>query len=71
VRFLSDPSEAENAVQGTVYNIYSLGSRIQYQVQVGTHVFTVEKLREQRYEGNLDDVVTVGWDAADSILVSD
>ena len=71
VRFLSDPSEAENAVQGTVYNMYSLGSRIQYHVRVGTHVFTVEKLRERRYEGNLDDVVTVGWDAADSILVSD
>ena len=71
VRFLSDPSEAENAVQGTVYNMYSLGSRIQYHVQVGPHVFTVEKLREQRYQGNLDDVVTVGWDAADSILVSD
>jgi spermidine/putrescine transport system ATP-binding protein len=70
VRFLSNPSEADNAVQGTLYNIYSLGSRIQYQVRVGTQVFMVEKLREQRYEGDLDEVVTVGWDAADSILVS-
>jgi len=71
VRFLSNPSGAENAVQGSVYNMYSLGSRIQYQIRVGAHVVMVEKLREQRYEGDLDDTGTVGWDAADSILVSD
>ncbi len=71
VRFLSNGAGAENAVKGTLYNIYSLGSRIQYQIRVGNQVFIVEKLREQRYEGELDEIVTVGWDAGDSILVSD
>jgi len=71
VRFLSDGESADNTVKGTLYNIYSLGSRVQYQVRVGELVFMVEKLREQRYEGELDDVVTIGWDVADSILVSD
>ncbi|MDJ0958365.1 MAG: ABC transporter ATP-binding protein [Arenicellales bacterium] len=71
VRFLNNSGSAENSVEGTLYNIYSLGSRMQYQVRVGTHVFLVEKLREQGYEGELDDVVKIGWDARDSILVSD
>lgn len=71
LRFLACPEGAENRVEGTLYNEYSLGSRIQYQVRVGEQVFLVEKLREQRYQGRLDDAVTIGWDAHDSILVSD
>ena len=71
MRFVNNSGSAENCVEGTLYNIYSLGSRMQYQVRVGTHVFLVEKLREQGYEGELDDVVKIGWDARDSILVSD
>jgi spermidine/putrescine transport system ATP-binding protein len=71
VRFLSAPSEADNALEGRLYNEYALGSRIQYQVRVGEQVFIVEKLRQQAYTGGLDDVVTIGWDAADSILVGD
>lgn len=71
VRFLDNSGSAENCVEGTLYNIYSLGSRMQYQVRVGVQVFVVEKLREQGYEGALDDVVRIGWDARDSILVSD
>ena len=71
LRFLEDAGQADNAIQGTLYNEYSLGSRIQYQVRVGERVFLVEKLREQRYEGALDDTVTIGWDARDSILVAE
>ncbi len=71
VRFLASPTEAENSVEGRLYNEYALGSRIQYQVRVGEQVFIVEKLRQQAYSGRLDDLVTIGWDAADSILVSD
>ncbi len=71
LRFLERPEDAENHVRGTLYNEYVLGSRIQYQVRVGEEVFLVEKLREQRYEGALDDVVTIGWDGRDSILVAD
>jgi len=70
LRFLRRPEEAENHLKGTLYNEYALGSRIQYQVRVGEHVFTVEKLRQQAYEGRLDDEVLIGWDARDSILVT-
>ena len=56
---------------GTLYNEYALGSRIQYQVRVGEQVFIVEKLRQQASAGQLDDEVLIGWDADDSILVSD
>ncbi|MEE8203105.1 MAG: ABC transporter ATP-binding protein [Alphaproteobacteria bacterium] len=71
MRFLESPDEAENAVEGRLYNEYSLGSRMQYQVRAGDLVFIVEKLRDQRFSGALDDTVVIGWDAADSILVGD
>ena len=71
MRFLSNPSEAENSLRGRLYNEYALGSRIQYQVRVGEQVFMVEKLRQQAYPGNMDDEVTIGWDAKNSILVGD
>ena len=71
LRFVSNGEAADNRVEGTLYNEHSLGSRIQYQVRVGEQVFLVEKLREQRYQGKLDDRVTIGWDAPDSILVAD
>ncbi len=71
VRFLAQPSDADNSVTGRLYNEYALGSRIQYQVRVGEQVFLVEKLRQQAYGGRIDDEVTIGWDATDSILVGD
>jgi spermidine/putrescine transport system ATP-binding protein len=69
MRFLSRPDEAENHLRGKLYNEYALGSRIQYQVRVGDHVFIVEKLRQQAHHGRLDEDVLIGWDARDSILV--
>lgn len=69
MRFLQQPAEAENHLRGRIYNEYALGSRIQYQVRVGDHVFIVEKLRQQAFDGKLDDEVLIGWDARDSILV--
>ncbi len=71
LRFLADPSGAENSLKGRLYNEYALGSRFQYQVRVGDQVFVVEKLRQQAYGGRLDDDVVIGWDARDSILVTD
>ena len=71
MRFLDGAEKADNRVEGKLYNIYSLGSRIQYQVRVGGHVFLVEKLREQRFHGELDDIVAIGWDRHDSVLVPD
>jgi spermidine/putrescine transport system ATP-binding protein len=71
MRFLNQPEEAENRFEGTLYNEYALGSRIQYQVRVGEHVFMVERLRQQAFTGRLDERVLIGWDSVDSILVQD
>jgi spermidine/putrescine transport system ATP-binding protein len=71
MRFVAAPGEAENVLEGRLYNEYALGSRVQYQVRVGDHVFIVEKLRQQAFAGKLDDKVLIGWDAKDSILVTD
>jgi spermidine/putrescine transport system ATP-binding protein len=71
LRFLGRRDEVENSLTGRVYNEYALGSRIQYQVRVGEHVFIIEKLRQQAFTGRLDDEVLIGWDARDSILVND
>ena len=71
LRFLGAPAEADNSLEGRLYNEYVLGSRVQYQVRVGEQVFIVEKLRQQAFEGRRDDTVLIGWNAADSILVTD
>lgn len=62
-----------NKVQGTVYNDYSLGSRVQYQVRSDSDSYhwLVERLQDEPYEGQLDDTVRIGWRPEDSILVSD
>ncbi|HXV23000.1 MAG TPA: ABC transporter ATP-binding protein [Alphaproteobacteria bacterium] len=71
MRFLRQPEDAENRFEGTLYNEYALGSRIQYQIRVGEHVFMVEQLRQHAFAGRLDDRVLIGWNAVDSILVKD
>ncbi|MGH6948720.1 MAG: ABC transporter ATP-binding protein, partial [Kiloniellales bacterium] len=71
LRFIDAPGDAENHLRGRIYNEYVLGSRIQYQVRVGDKVFIVERLRQQSYRGELDQDVLIGWDAKDSILVTD
>ncbi len=71
MRFLTAPSEAENHLRGVLYNEYALGSRVQYHVRAGEHMVVIEKLREQAYRGSLNDDVIIGWDAKDSVLVSD
>ena len=71
LRFVDDQSGADNVISGRLYNEYALGSRIQYQVRVGEAVFVVEKLRQQAFSGVRGDMVNIGWDAADSILVTD
>jgi spermidine/putrescine transport system ATP-binding protein len=34
-------------------------------------VFLLERLRQRPFRGKLDDEVTVGWNAKDSILVAE
>lgn len=69
LRFIATRAEADNAVAGTVYNEYSLGSRMQYQVRVGEKVFVVERSRREAWAGALDRPVLLGWDAGDAIFV--
>jgi spermidine/putrescine transport system ATP-binding protein len=71
MRFVGDGEEAENRLTGKLYNEYELGSRIQYQVRVGSHVFLLERLRQRPFRGKLDDDVVIGWNAKDSILVAE
>jgi spermidine/putrescine transport system ATP-binding protein len=71
LRFIDTPGDADNHVVGRLYNEYALGSRIQYQVRVGELVFVLEKLRHEAFAGHLDQEVTIGWNAADSIVVPD
>jgi spermidine/putrescine transport system ATP-binding protein len=69
LRFVASAEEADNAVAGVVYNEYSLGSRMQYQVRVGEKVFVVERSRRDAWRGGLDRPVLVGWDAGDAIFI--
>lgn len=62
-----------NRVEGTLFNDYALGSRVQYQirsVETGDH-WLVEKLQDDPYEGRFEDTVTLGWRPEDSILVGE
>ncbi|WP_119269740.1 ABC transporter ATP-binding protein [Taklimakanibacter deserti] len=70
VRFVATSKDADNVLEGKLYNEYALGSRIQYQVRIGENVFIVEKLRQQSSNLERDQTVLIGWDAKDSILVT-
>ncbi|WAC25503.1 ABC transporter ATP-binding protein [Ancylobacter sp. SL191] len=73
MRFLNPGDVADNRVEGTVYNEYSLGSRIQYQVRVGAgaaeKVMLVELSRSRALPPGADRTVTLGWDAADAFTL--
>jgi spermidine/putrescine transport system ATP-binding protein len=70
VQFLPDGTQADFAVEGRLHGIYALGSRIHYEVQTTLgQVLTVEKLREDRYEGSEGDPVRLGWDAASAHII--
>jgi spermidine/putrescine transport system ATP-binding protein len=70
IRFVDQAKDADNVLEGKLYNEYALGSRIQYQVRVGENVFIVEKLRQQSSTLRRDQTVLIGWDAKDGILVT-
>ncbi|HEY9215090.1 MAG TPA: ABC transporter ATP-binding protein [Ancylobacter sp.] len=74
MRFIGPGESADNRVEGVVYNEYSLGSRIQYQVRVGDKgmgekVMVLELSRARALSPNADRRVTVGWDAADAFTL--
>lgn len=70
IRFLKHDESAEFVVDGTLHERYELGSRIQYQVDIGDNrIVTVEKLREQQFNGPVGDQVRLGWDLSRSYLI--
>jgi spermidine/putrescine transport system ATP-binding protein len=70
VRFLASTETNDFVVRGILRGEYALGSRMQYKVETsdGTQL-TVEKLREDRYTGNMDDEVVLGWDVEHTHLI--
>jgi spermidine/putrescine transport system ATP-binding protein len=71
VRFLRDRSEADNSVEGRLYNEYSLGSRLQYQVRVGEKVLMVERSRRDAFAGDPERPILVGWDVRDQLFIAE
>jgi len=69
MRFVAEGEWADNVLEGVVYNEYSLGSRVQYQVRCGERVVLVELSRSKALAASVDRTVRVGWDAADAIVV--
>jgi len=70
VRFLQSTETNDFVVRGILRGEYALGSRMQYKVETsdGTEL-TVEKLREDRFEGSIDDEVIIGWDVDHTHLI--
>jgi spermidine/putrescine transport system ATP-binding protein len=69
LRFVADRSQADNVVEGVLYNEYSLGSRLHYQVRVGEKVLVVETSRREAQDGGTDRPVLVGWDVRDQLFL--
>ncbi len=71
MRFVTGPSTTDNLITGKIYNEYSLGSRMQYQVHSGDRIYLVEAARTAVAGISAGDTVTIGWDARDAIVVGD
>ncbi|WP_417224844.1 ABC transporter ATP-binding protein [Amphritea sp.] len=70
VKFISADGDADLKIQGTITADFNLGSRIQYEVHTphGKRLI-VEALRDDMYQGALNDEVTLGWSANHSHLI--
>lgn len=68
MRFVTGEAGADNTLSGSIFNEYSLGSRLQYQVRSRTgRTFLVEVPRAAAWKGEGE--VTIGWDAENAIVV--
>ena len=70
VRFQKPAETNDFIVRGILRNDFALGSRIQYEVEAadGSRL-TVEKLREDRFTGALNEEVVLGWDLEHTHLI--
>lgn len=70
VKFLESTETNDFVVRGILRGEYALGSRMQYKVETADgSELTVEKLREDRYKGDIDDEVVLGWDIEHTHLI--
>lgn len=72
VRFLSPGQTNDFVVRGIMRAEYALGSRIQYEVEASNgSIVTVEKLREDRYSGDIGDDIVLGWDVEHTHMIQE
>ena len=70
LRLLDGPGDAENVIEGELYNSYSLGSRQQYRVRAGDKVLHPRAVaRQRRRRRRSTRRVLVGWDSRDALFV--
>jgi spermidine/putrescine transport system ATP-binding protein len=69
LRLLEAPGDAENVIEGELYNSYSLGSRQQYRVRARDKILVLEQSRGRGAAPALDTRVLVGWDSRDALFV--
>lgn len=70
VRFQRSTDTCDFIVKGILRAEYALGSRIQYLIEAaGGAQLTVEKLREDRYKGEINDDIVLGWDLEHTHLI--
>ena len=72
VRFLTPGATSDFQVRGILRAEYALGSRLQYEVEAaGGQRLTVEKLREDRFDGRIGQEVVLGWDMETTHLIDE
>jgi len=72
VRFMYPGETADFIVKGVLRAEYALGSRTQYKVEAPNgDELAVEKLREDRFLGQVGDQVMLGWDVEHTHMITE
>ena len=68
MQFAGSEDEFDNVIRGTVFNEYSLGSCMQYQIRCGDRSVLLENPRTFTRDRARDEQVLIGWNAANAII---
>ena len=71
VQFAKDGEQYDYMLEGQIHAEYALGSRIQYEIEVGDLVLTIENLREERFPNPEGAMVTIGFDADHTHIIGE
>jgi len=70
VRFLAAGETSDFIVRGVFRSEYALGSRMQYDIEASSGKrIVVEKLREDRFRGDENQAVVLGWDVEHTHMI--